>query len=410
MWTSYNLGLVDAAGEPSDDSVTRMGAPGSEVLDGQPEDRLHRAGLTSVVQALYTPEWAGGQSVSATIPVCNRKPNKPQDPNGPLDKWGRRIVAIRFLVLEEPFLDVGVLDADGQLVSHTKDNGRFDWLHRGKDGTFALCSGPTASGQKAINPPECGTHQLGEPSEPYIDLVSARNFEVSFNVGSRQEFFPGETREDGFGYGLVLRDMAILNREIQMAAAAWAPGCIGVRRILEVVAIRAPLFMLDDGVIDSDEVPVLVDSLQQLNLSPAVGEVQEVIVGTTFALASNPEVKAVGVTYFQAFTNPPVILINASTAQGDNEWVDRGWDPILAHEFGHAFSRTVGDYRNYPWMIYPSEPDDCWVGDGTCELLVPGVTHPDGPMSEMIDQSRRLPSEAFENTEGAHYLNEWEAP
>jgi hypothetical protein len=346
----------------------------------------------------------GGQFVSATIPVCNRSL-----------EFGRRVVTVRFLVLEEPFLDVGVHDADGQLVQKTKDNGRFDWLHRKKDGTFVICSGPTASGQMTINPPECGVHQPGEASEPYIDLVRERNFEAAFMVGEEMKYASGTENMDGLGYGLVLRDidMEILDREVQMAAAAWAPGCIGVRLIPEVVAIRSPAFILDDGVIDTEEVPVLVESLQQLNLNPVIGEVQEVILGTTFAKAGQPKMKAVGVTYFKNASPVPFILLSSSTERGDYEWVHRGWDPILAHEFGHAFSHDFIDYENYPWMIYPSKPGDCWVGsgsgngNGTCALLAPGWTYPDGPVSEEIDRFRRLQLETFKVTGNAFFLKGW---
>ncbi len=282
-------------GFPAHDGISRV------VADGWPGDRTWAAPIDGHLELYYNTARSAG-ILRWRLPVCGE---------------ARRKVPLRVHVFLEPFEDVGI-DADGN--PSTSDivgdrNGRFDYADTNGN----------------------GQHDLGERSEPYVDLSDPMTDGLAHS---------GDDPVVHSARG-PLTPINEVWRELRQTDSLWSPACIKTEVVGGTILVEdAPLSysgtnILVDGVITESDIKALYQAYNE-SMTEDVIDVfygtQMYYSGPASGLAFPPYYQAPALHGEKLFT---IIQSNLPTYA------------ILAHELAHLLTNT-GDSAGVQTFFYPN--------------------------------------------------------
>ncbi len=285
----------------ADDDFAADDGFGSVIADDANNDRTHRVDINGAVRTSYMPAGAASAKV-IDVPVCQRGAES------------RRRVEVRLHVFNEPFQDIG-FDHDGNAGTANigAGNAVFDFTDADAD----------------------GVHDVGERSEPYIDLSHGG---VTMRAGDAAGVVNGRTP---------VVSEAQANDQVTRADIAWAQACLRIVKVGATIVQDAPQV----GGVD-----IIADG-QMNNILAANGDVAAVFnafsAGMTndivevFFAAPMPGANAVAIPpFFQTVVHNEVsftVLVPQLNIA----------NRTLAHELGHLLLNGV-DAANPQTVFYPA--------------------------------------------------------
>ncbi len=286
--------------QPDDDFTAHDGAVGT-VADNAAGDRTHRVDIDGAVRTSYTPPGAATAKDFA-VPVCQRGTES------------RRRVEVRLHVFNEPFQDIG-FDHDGNAATANigAGNATFDFTDTDAD----------------------GVHDVGEPSEPYIDLSHGGTTMLAGNAAGVAD-----------GRGPVVTE-AQANEQVARADIAWAQACLHIVKVGATIVQDAPRVGGVDIIADGQVNNILAANGDVAAIFNAFSGGMTADVVEVFFAAPMPGANAVAIPpFFQGIAHNE---ISFTVLKPQLNIANR----TLAHELGHLLLNGV-DSANLQTIFYPA--------------------------------------------------------
>ncbi|RKG85080.1 hypothetical protein D7V88_20625 [Corallococcus terminator] len=300
MMTGFDIEGIPRA--DTDDGFATHDGVSQVVADNAPGDRTFRSSIHGNVS--FQPLLAGFNQ-KWRMPVC-----------GP----SRRKMEMRILVFLEPFQDIGV-DPDGNPATNDQFgrlNATFDYVDVNQN----------------------GSHDLGEPSEPYVDLSEGA---TTARTGTHSATLSGR--------GPITSTTNVF-QDVRQTNTLWSPACLEATVPGQVQFVDAPTYnftnILADGVITNAEFGAIYEKFGDTMTEDIV----DVFYGTRIEVhrADGTVVPAGG----HAF---PPLYQTARVPHGEKLFVliqsDLPTWPVLAHELAHILTNTA-DSPGSPAFFYPT--------------------------------------------------------
>jgi hypothetical protein len=303
---------IQVANDPNaDDELHAHDGTAGTVADDAARDRTHQAEIDGAVRLQYQPTGAAS-ATTWDVPLCQRAPET------------RRRAPLVIYVFNEPYEDVGL---DG--VAGTADAGEGD-------GAFSFTD-------TNIN----GTHDAGEPSEPYIDL----------SHGGVAPPASGAAVGVANGRGPVMTNAQVAEH-MQRANIAWAQGCISTELNGAIQVVDAP---------QSGGVDILLDGNVNLPAdATSIYGAYSATMGTdrTYIFFGAPMAGANAIAF------PPN---NPMIAHGEHSFVLLAPNlnihyRTMAHELGHILTNRPDNLEPLPIFFPQSTPVHAGYNDSNVSM------------------------------------------